>query len=91
MVTKSDYGLGPLYHGTNEDNADAILEGGLLVMTGQPIWMSFFWQEALENAQEKGGRPVVLEVNLPDDWLLERAEEATYLSWKDIPPEYIRR
>lgn len=91
MVTKADYGLGPLYHGTSKDSADAILVGGLLVMGGQPIWLSFSQQEALENAQEKEGSPVVLEINLPDDWLLERAEAGTYLSWRDIPSEYIRR
>ena len=46
--------------------------------------------KALENAQEKEGQPVVLEVNLPEDWLLDRAEAGTYLSWRDIPPEYVK-
>ncbi len=90
MVTKSDYGLGPLYHGTSKESADAILIGGLLVMGGQPIWLSYSQQEALENAQEKEGPPVVLEVNLPDGWLLERGEAGTYLSWRDIPHGYIQ-
>ncbi len=90
MVTKSDYGLGPLYHGTSKESADAILIGGLLVMAGQPVWLSCSQQEALENAYEKEGVPVVLEVNLPDDWLLDRAEAGTYHSWRDIPSEYIK-
>ncbi len=90
MVTKSDYGLGPLYHGTSKDSADAILVGGLLVMGRQPIWLSVSQEEASENAQEKEGSPVVLEVNLPEDWLLDRAEAGTYLSWRDIPVGYIK-
>ncbi len=59
-------------------------------MGGQPIWLSFSQEEALENAREKEGIPVVLEVNLPEDWLLNRAETGTYLSWRDIPAEHIK-
>ncbi len=90
MVSKSDYGLGPLYHGTTEHIAKNILEEGLRIIGEAPIWLSYSREEAFENAQEKQGSPTVLEVNLPEDWLLERAEAGSYLSWKPIPVEYIK-
>ncbi len=59
-------------------------------MGRQPIWLSYSHEEAMENAREKEGLPTVLEVNLPEDWILDKGEAGTYLSWRDIPPEHIR-
>lgn len=90
--TLADYGLGPLYHGTTSERAEAILESGLKLDQGI-VWLAYSYSDArdraAELAKELSSTPAVLEVRLPEDWILERAEEGVYLSRESIHPGYI--
>ena len=91
MPTKSEYGLGPLYHATPSRSATAILSEGI---TSIPVWLAYDRRDAYRSALDNinyAGSVVVFAVNLPSKWELERAAMGEYLSWKAIPARYVKR
>ena len=91
MPSKSDYGLGILYHATPTQNVENIPSRGII---NKPIWLAYDKEDAYRSALDNmnyAGSTTVFAVNLHSNWELEKAGTGEYLSWKTISARYIRR
>ncbi len=88
MPTKSEFGLGPLYHATTISNKNSILSNGL--RSGS--WLSYYRDEAYQTQIIDYGHTniVTFQISLPPSWMLEKRSSTEYATIERIPPRYIR-
>lgn len=92
MPTRSELGLGFLYHATPSQKARNIMSEGIKPV-GKIIWLAYdkgdAYRSAIDNA-DYAGSVTVFKVQLPPNWELEKLESGVYGSRKAIPRKYVR-